>query len=44
VDDAALFLYPLAMNVAHLQQLLQSISNATGLCPNVHKSQVFPIR
>jgi hypothetical protein len=44
VDDAALFLCPLATDVAYIQQLLQSFGNATGLCTNVHKSHVFPIR
>jgi hypothetical protein len=43
-DNTALFLRPLAIDVTHFQQLLQSFGNGTGLCTNVHKSQVFPIR
>jgi hypothetical protein len=43
-DDAALFVRPIATHVEHLQQLLESFGQATGLCTNFHKSEVLPIR
>jgi hypothetical protein len=43
VDDAALFLRPIALDVQHLHQLLNSFSSATDLCTNVQKSHIFPI-
>jgi hypothetical protein len=43
-DNTSLFLRPLATDVTHFQQLLQSFGNGTELCTNIHKSQVFPIR
>jgi hypothetical protein len=42
-DDAVLFLRPLASDVTHLNELLQSFGKATGLCTNIAKSQLFPI-
>jgi hypothetical protein len=43
VDDAALFLHPIALDVQHLHQLLNSFSSATDLCTNVQKSHIFLI-
>jgi hypothetical protein len=43
-DDAMLFLRLIATDIANLQQLLQHLGSATGLCANIQKSQLFPIR
>lgn len=43
-DDAALFVRPVATDIENLQQILQHFGEATGLCTNFQKSEVFPIR
>jgi hypothetical protein len=43
-DDVVMFLRPIAVDVANLQLLLQHFGMATGLCTNVHKSKIYPIR
>jgi hypothetical protein len=43
-DDAVIFLRPIKEEVAALKHLLQLISEVTGLCTNIHKSSVAPIR
>jgi hypothetical protein len=43
-DDAMLFLRPIAVDVTNLQHLLHQFGMATGLCTNIQKSQIFPIR
>jgi hypothetical protein len=42
-DDVALFLCPIASDVQHLHQLLNSFGSAMGLCTNIQKSHIFPI-
>jgi hypothetical protein len=44
VDDAMLFIRPVAQDLASLQHLLNQFGIATGLCTNIQKSQIFPIR
>jgi hypothetical protein len=43
-DDAIMFLRPTAPNMEHLQHLLQAFGKATGLCTNIAKSEILPIR
>jgi hypothetical protein len=43
-DDTAMFIRPVATDVNHLQQLLQSFGQVTGLCINILKSEMLPIR
>jgi hypothetical protein len=43
-DDAMLFLRPIASDVRNLQYLLNEFGMATGLCTNIQKSEIFPIR
>jgi hypothetical protein len=38
VDDAMLFIQPIAQDLSNLQHLLNVFGQATGLCTNVHKS------
>jgi hypothetical protein len=42
-NDTALFLHPVASNVANLKQIMQVFGSATGLCTNIQKSEVLPI-
>jgi hypothetical protein len=44
VDDAMLFIQPIAQDLSNLQHLLNVFGQATGLCTNVHKSQIYPIQ
>jgi hypothetical protein len=43
-DDTAIFLRPIGTDVEHLQQLLSSFGTGTGLCTNILKSDIVPIR
>jgi hypothetical protein len=43
-DDVVLFMWPIVSDVRNLKYLLEQFGNATCLCTNVQKSQVFPIR
>jgi hypothetical protein len=43
VDDDALFLRPIASDVANLQHLLHSFGKAIGLCTNILKSEFVRI-
>jgi hypothetical protein len=43
-DDAMLFLRPVPTDVENLQHLLHHFGEATRLCTNIQKSQIFPIR
>jgi hypothetical protein len=43
-DDTTLFLQPIASDVTHLQQLIESFGAATGLCTNIQKLEILPIR
>jgi hypothetical protein len=43
-DDAALFIRPVATDLANPQQLLQLFGQATGICTNIQKSEIIPIR
>jgi hypothetical protein len=43
-DDAVLFLQPTQSDVAHLEELLQSFGCATGMCTNILKTEIIPIR
>jgi hypothetical protein len=43
VDDDALFLRPIASDVANLQHLLHSFGKAIGLCTNILKSEIVRI-
>jgi hypothetical protein len=43
IDDAFLFLWPIASDVNNLHNLLQFFDKAMGLCMNIAKSEVFPI-
>jgi hypothetical protein len=42
-DDAAMFLRPIATDVANLQELLTQFGQATGMCTNIQKSEIVPI-
>jgi hypothetical protein len=44
VDDAMLFLRPIAADVTNLQHLLHQFGMAIGLCTNIEESHIFPIR
>jgi hypothetical protein len=39
-----LFVQPMASDVANLQLLLHTFGAVTGLCTNIHKSEILPIR
>jgi hypothetical protein len=43
-DDAMLFLRLIVSDVRNLQYLLNEFGMATGLCSNIQKSEIFPIR
>jgi hypothetical protein len=43
VDDAMLFLRPIASDISSLQHMLNHFGTATGLCTNVQKSEIFLI-
>jgi hypothetical protein len=43
-DDAVMFLRPIVEDVQNLQHLLDHFGMATGLCTNVQKSKIYPIR
>jgi hypothetical protein len=43
-DDAVLFMRPIVSDVRNLKYLLEQCENATCLCTNAQKSQVFLIR
>lgn len=43
-DDVALFVRPIADDINNLQQIWQWFGEATGLCTNFKKSEVYPIR
>jgi hypothetical protein len=44
VDDAAVFINPVKADVDMVMQIMCSFGDATGLCINVNKSIVAPIR
>jgi hypothetical protein len=43
-DDTSLFLHLIASDVSNFHYLLQSFGSAMGLCTNIHKSELLPIR
>jgi hypothetical protein len=43
-DDAMLFMQPNASNLSDVWELLIHFGEATSLCTNTHKSEVFSIR
>jgi hypothetical protein len=42
-DDAVIFLKPMVVDMENLQAL-HHFDVAIGLCTNVHKSEIYPIR
>jgi hypothetical protein len=44
VDDAALFLRPIAIDIANLKHLLLHFGMATRLCTNIQKTEIILIR
>jgi hypothetical protein len=43
-DATAVFVAPFKENTRYLAMILENLLEATGLCTNVHKSSVVPIR
>jgi hypothetical protein len=42
VDDAAIFVAPLERDIKALTSILDIFGQASGMCTNIQKSEVFP--